>query len=208
MKRLCRLRAARASRPRSPPTACCPWAISVRSATVPATPACLALAPQARADLCDADDDVEEGASTPLGGGGGGGGSGAQAGEAAAPGSNPMKPGEGIDPANYTGAGDADYFKKQFQKQQKRNQKKAAAEAQAKDNATLALAAAAGVAVLLFFYSSGVTYTPTTAPAFPPTTLGAQLAVKANHGWLLAVALISTVLLQHAAMQAAAARKQ
>eukprot|EP01043_Picozoa_sp_COSAG02_P033759 COSAG02_NODE_2322_length_9135_cov_14.916335_3_plen_123_part_00 len=122
-----------------------------------------------------------------------------------------MKPGEGIDPANYTGAGDAEYFKKQFQKQQKRNAKKAAAEAQVQNNAKIALAVAAVVAAGLFLYSSDQYwhYTPKrTSNDFPPNSLGAQLALEANHGWLLAVALLSTVLLQYAATQAAAARKQ
>ena len=71
------------------------------------------------------------------------------------PGANPMKPGDGIDPANYTGAGDSDYFKKQFQKQQKRNAKKAASEAQLQSNAKVAMGVAALAAAGLFLYSSG-----------------------------------------------------
>lgn len=34
------------------------------------------------------------------------------------------KPGQGIDPANYKGEHDADYFRKQFEKQNKKNAKK------------------------------------------------------------------------------------
>ncbi len=139
------------------------------------------------------------------------GDAGGAANEPQSSGSNPMKPGEGIDPANYTGAGDSDYFKQQFQKQQKRNAKKAAAEAKAENNGKIALGIVMLAAAGLFLYSSGQFwhYTPkTTSDDFPPNSLGSQLALEANHGWLLAVALLSTVLLQYAATQAAAARKQ
>lgn len=144
-----------------------------------------------------ADDEAEKGEAT---------------GAPGAPGSNPMKPGEGIDPANYTGAGDSDYFKKQFQKQQKRNAKKAAAEAQIQNNAQIALGVAAVAAAGLVLNSSDKFwhYAPaaTTAHRFSSTSLGAQLALEPNHGWLLAVALLQTVLLQYAAVKASAARKQ
>ena len=65
-----------------------------------------------------------------------------------------MKPGDGIDPANYTGAGDSEYFKKQFQKQQKRNAKKAASEAQLQSNVKVALGVVVVAAAGLFLYSS------------------------------------------------------
>jgi hypothetical protein len=47
-----------------------------------------------------------------------------------------MKPGAGIDPSNYTGASDSEYFKKQFTKHQKESAKKAAKKAAAAGEST------------------------------------------------------------------------
>lgn len=187
----------RVSRRRSLPAACCPWAMLVRFYPAPvgarAKRKCGAV--DILPSFCVAADDTESGELAPQTDG-------------PPAGSNPMKPGEGIDPANYTGAGDSEYFKKQFQKQQKRNAKKADAGRQAHSSTKLALGGAVTVAAAgLFFYTSD-NYTPSAPQSFPPDSLGAQLALEANHGWLLVVALFSTVLLQYAAMEAAAVRRQ